>query len=86
MCTLVCSWKLLKCIYIVTIHTTLLPPVFFPLPFLICREEGRGHLMMDLTKMRGCMIGLHILTEHKDANIGPISSLWHKMEQGKKKE
>jgi hypothetical protein len=39
--------------------------------------------MMDPTKMRGCIVGLHILTEHKDAYIGPISSLWHKMEQGK---
>lgn len=42
--------------------------------------------MMDPTKMRGCMVGLHILTEHKDANIGPISSLWQKMEQGKKRK
>lgn len=38
MCALVCTWKLLKCIYIVTIHTT--PPQFlFPLPFLIYKEE-----------------------------------------------
>lgn len=41
--------------------------------------------MMDPTKMRGCMVGSHILTEHKDAYIGPISSLFQKMEQEKKK-
>lgn len=48
--------------------------------------NGLGHLMMDPTKMHGCMVGFHILTEHKDANIGPISSLWQKMEQGKEKK
>ena len=45
-------------------------------------RNGLGHLMMDPTKMRGCMVGFHIL----DANIGPILSLWQKMEQGKEKK